>query len=305
MTTPVRHVTAGILDVAYHEAGRPDGTPVICLHGFPYDAHAFDEVAALLPNHRVIIPYLRGYGPTRFLSPDTLRSGEQAALAADLLSLLDALDIPQRHPGRLRLGRPRSLHRRGPAPGTHARAGHLRRLPHPGHRKRRRATAARGRAPPLVSILLPHRPRPRRPNPEPPGPHPLSLAPMVPNLALHGRHLRADRRGVRQPGFRGHLHPLLSPPVRPCPGRSRLPAYRARAVPPASHHDPRHHAPRRRRRRLPAQILRSPRAPLHRKLPAPPATRHWPQHPPGSSASLRRRHPRSVGWLKPGTGPPG
>ncbi len=94
MTTPIRHVTAGILDVAYHEAGRPDGTPVICLHGFPYDAHAFDEVAALLPNHRVIIPYLRGYGPTRFLSPDTLRSGEQAALAADLLSLLDALDIP-------------------------------------------------------------------------------------------------------------------------------------------------------------------------------------------------------------------
>ncbi len=95
MTGPIRQITAGVLEVAYHETGRPDGTPVICLHGFPYDTHAFDEVATRLPNHRVIVPYLRGYGPTRFLSSDTPRSGEQAALAADLLALLDALNIPQ------------------------------------------------------------------------------------------------------------------------------------------------------------------------------------------------------------------
>ena len=95
MTAPIRRVTAGVLEVAYCETGRPDGTPVILLHGFPYDAHAYDDVATRLPGHRVITPYLRGYGPTRFLSPDTPRSGEQAALAADLLALLDALAISQ------------------------------------------------------------------------------------------------------------------------------------------------------------------------------------------------------------------
>ncbi len=95
MTTPIRHVTAGMLEVAYHETGAPAGTPVILLHGFPYDTHAYDEVAALLPDHRVITPYLRGYGPTRFLSPDTPRSGEQAVLGTDLLALMDALGISQ------------------------------------------------------------------------------------------------------------------------------------------------------------------------------------------------------------------
>ena len=95
MTTALRRVTAGVLEVAYRESGAPDGTPVILLHGFPYDVHAYDEVAALLPDHRVIVPYLRGYGPTRFLSADTPRSGEQAILGTDLLSLMDALGISQ------------------------------------------------------------------------------------------------------------------------------------------------------------------------------------------------------------------
>ncbi len=95
MTAPIRHVIAGALDVAYHETGRPDGPPVILLHGFPYDPRAYDEVAALLLNNRVIAPFLRGYGPTRFRSSVTLRSGEQAVLGTDLLALLDALDISQ------------------------------------------------------------------------------------------------------------------------------------------------------------------------------------------------------------------
>ena len=95
MSIPNRHVTAGVLEVAYRETGVPSGTPVILLHGFPYDVHAYDEAAALLPNHRVIIPFLRGYGPTRFLSPDTPRSGEQAVLGTDLLALMDALHISQ------------------------------------------------------------------------------------------------------------------------------------------------------------------------------------------------------------------
>ena len=93
--SPVRHVTAGVLDLAYHETGDPAGTPVILLHGFPYDPHAYAAVAAALPGRRVITPYLRGYGPTRFLSPDTPRSGEQAVLGLDLIALLDALGISQ------------------------------------------------------------------------------------------------------------------------------------------------------------------------------------------------------------------
>jgi pimeloyl-ACP methyl ester carboxylesterase len=89
-------VKAGVLDVAYEEAGRAQGTPVVLLHGFPYDVHAYDEVAPLLAARgcRVIVPYLRGYGPTRFLSPGTPRSGQQAALGHDLQALLDALSIP-------------------------------------------------------------------------------------------------------------------------------------------------------------------------------------------------------------------
>lgn len=89
----LKSVHAGVLDVAYQEYG--DGWPCIMLHGFPYDVLAFSETACLLAGAgaRVIVPYLRGYGPTRFLSPDTPRSGEQAALATDLLALMDALNI--------------------------------------------------------------------------------------------------------------------------------------------------------------------------------------------------------------------
>jgi pimeloyl-ACP methyl ester carboxylesterase len=92
----LKHVEAGVLDVAYQESGDADGWPVVLLHGFPYDIHSYDDVAPRLAakGARVIVPYLRGYGPTRFRSPATPRSGEQAALGADLLALLDALSIP-------------------------------------------------------------------------------------------------------------------------------------------------------------------------------------------------------------------
>jgi pimeloyl-ACP methyl ester carboxylesterase len=88
-------VTAGVLEVAFHDYGPSDGWPCILSHGFPYDVHAYAEAAPILAQAgaRVIVPYLRGYGPTRFLSADTVRSGEQAALGADLLALMDALDI--------------------------------------------------------------------------------------------------------------------------------------------------------------------------------------------------------------------
>jgi len=91
----LKHVHAGVLDIAYFELGSANGTPTILLHGFPYDAHAYDEVARNLTasGHRCIVPFLRGYGATRFLSPETPRSGEQAALGADLLAMMDALGI--------------------------------------------------------------------------------------------------------------------------------------------------------------------------------------------------------------------
>jgi len=93
----ITSVKAGSLEVAYFEAGPRDGWPCIMCHGFPYDVHAFGETAPRLAaaGARVIVPYLRGHGPTRFLSADTPRSGEQAALASDLLALLDALGIPK------------------------------------------------------------------------------------------------------------------------------------------------------------------------------------------------------------------
>src|SRR5215210_6179497 len=91
----LHHVKAGVLEVGFEEAGDPHGWPAILLHGFPYDIHSYDDVTPRLIENgaRVIVPYLRGYGPTRFLSSGTLRSGQQAALAYDLLSLMDALEI--------------------------------------------------------------------------------------------------------------------------------------------------------------------------------------------------------------------
>ena len=92
---PLRHVDAGVLNIAYHEAGPADGPVAVLLHGFPYDIHSYVDVAPLLAAQgcRVIVPYLRGYGPTRFRDSATPRSGEQAAVGADLIALMDALDI--------------------------------------------------------------------------------------------------------------------------------------------------------------------------------------------------------------------
>src|ERR1700753_3675037 len=91
----LRQVEAGVLNVAYAEAGPPAGPAVILLHGWPYDIHSYAEVTPELAaaGYRVIVPYLRGYGPTRFLSDDTPRNGQQSALAADTIALMDALGI--------------------------------------------------------------------------------------------------------------------------------------------------------------------------------------------------------------------
>jgi pimeloyl-ACP methyl ester carboxylesterase len=92
---PLKQIDAGVLNIAYAEAGPADGPPVILLHGWPYDIYAFVDVAPLLASagYRVLIPYLRGYGATRFLSNDAIRNGEPAALAADVMAFMDALKI--------------------------------------------------------------------------------------------------------------------------------------------------------------------------------------------------------------------
>ena len=95
MLGPLRRVHAGVLDIAFHESGPEDGPPAVLLHGFPYDVHAYAEVVPILADAgcRVVVPYLRGFGPTQFVDAATPRSGEQAALADDLRALLDALAI--------------------------------------------------------------------------------------------------------------------------------------------------------------------------------------------------------------------
>ena len=92
---PVKQVKAGLLDVGYVEVGPANGPAVILLHGWPYDIHSFAEVAPRLgaAGYRVIVPYLRGYGTTRFLAADTARNGQQGVLANDLIALMDALKI--------------------------------------------------------------------------------------------------------------------------------------------------------------------------------------------------------------------
>ncbi|WJR77837.1 alpha/beta hydrolase [Bradyrhizobium sp. NP1] len=94
---PLRHAKTDVLEIAYHEAGPADGPVAILLHGYPYDIHSYVDVVPLLAAKgiRAIVPYLRGYGPTRFFDPATQRSGEQAAIGADLLALMDALAIPR------------------------------------------------------------------------------------------------------------------------------------------------------------------------------------------------------------------
>ena len=92
---PLKQIKAGVLDIGYAELGAADGKPVVLLHGWPYDIHSYAEAAPLLAanGYRVLVPYLRGYGTTRFISEATMRNGEPAALASDLVAFMDALGI--------------------------------------------------------------------------------------------------------------------------------------------------------------------------------------------------------------------
>ena len=92
---PLKHINAGVLDVAYVEQGPADGPVVILLHGWPYDIHSFEEVAPALAakGYRVLVPYVRGYGQTRFLSAQTPRNAQPTALASDVIAFMDALHV--------------------------------------------------------------------------------------------------------------------------------------------------------------------------------------------------------------------
>lgn len=91
----LKQIDAGVLNIGYTEAGSSEGTPVILLHGWPYDIHSYEEVVPMLTakGYRVITPYLRGFGTTRFLSDKTMRNGQQSAVASDIITLMDALKI--------------------------------------------------------------------------------------------------------------------------------------------------------------------------------------------------------------------
>lgn len=92
---PLKQIDAGVLNVGYVDAGPADGPPVLLLHGWPYDIHSFVDVVPVLSQrgYRVIVPHLRGYGTTRFLSSGTVRNGQQGALAVDIIALMDALKV--------------------------------------------------------------------------------------------------------------------------------------------------------------------------------------------------------------------
>ena len=93
----LKQINAGLLNIGYAEDGPADGPPVILLHGWPYDIHSYVDVAPLLASkgYRGIVPYLRGYGTTQFLSGGTMRNGQQSVVALDIIALMDALKIPK------------------------------------------------------------------------------------------------------------------------------------------------------------------------------------------------------------------
>ena len=114
----LKQIDAGVLNVGYAEDGPANGPAVILLHGWPYDIHTYVDVAPLLAakGYRVIVPYVRGYGSTRFLSTSTVRNGQPSVIALDVIALMDALEHRQGHRRGLRLGRSDRYHRRGAWP---------------------------------------------------------------------------------------------------------------------------------------------------------------------------------------------
>jgi pimeloyl-ACP methyl ester carboxylesterase len=165
----LKRVRTGILEIAYEESGPEAGFPIMLMHGFPYDPRCYDEVVPPLvaAGYRAIVPYLRGFGATRFLASETPRSGQQAAIGRDLLDVMDALNLPRaalvgfdwggRAAGVVAALWPERVRCAVLANGYHL----------PGHCRFAPAGGPSAGASFLVPILLQHRARARRPRHEP------------------------------------------------------------------------------------------------------------------------------------------
>ena len=199
MPPVLNRVRTSVLEITYEESGPADGVPVFLMHGFPYDPRTYDEVVAPLvaAGCRTIVPYLRGYGPTRFLAADTPRSGEQAALGNDLKELIDALGIERAVLAGYDWGGRAACVVAALWP-ERARTGLGQRLQRPRRRRLRQAGCAGAGAAALVSVLLPHRARPRRIDRQPAQPLQIHLAVVVADLEIRRRDLRANGDVLRQ-----------------------------------------------------------------------------------------------------------
>ncbi|MDW5593141.1 alpha/beta fold hydrolase [Conexibacter stalactiti] len=208
---PVRQIDAGLLNVGYVDAGPVDGPAVILVHGWPYDIHSFAEVTPILTaaGFRVVVPYVRGFGSTRFLSSQTPRNEQQAALAADTIALMDALGIDSAIVAGFDWGA-RTADAMAILWPRRARDRLCQRL----HRHRPRgqpaAAGAAGRARLVVPVLLRHRARtPRLPR-EHRRVQQAHLADRVTGVGVQRRHLRPNGRRVRQPRSCRRRRPQLS-----------------------------------------------------------------------------------------------
>ena len=207
----LKQVDAGLLSVGYAEAGPADGPAVLLLHGWPYDIHSFAEVTPVLASagYRVIVPFVRGYGTTRFLSDGTVRNGQQAAVAVDVIALMDALGIQRAILAGFDWGGTVGRHRRGAVAGPLPGPGLGQRVPDRQPGRRRGAAAAGRRAHLVVSVLLRHRARPGRLRHLPARVQQAHLAARLTEVGLRRRHVRAQRGRLRQPRSRRHRDPQL------------------------------------------------------------------------------------------------
>ena len=155
---PLKQVDAGLLSVAYAEAGPADGAPVVLLHGWPYDIYSFVDVAPLLAakGYRVIVPFLRGYGATSFRSSDTFRNGQPSVVALDIVALMDALKIQKAVIGGFDWGARTGDINAALWPERCKRPGLRERLSDRQPGVRRSPAAAGGRVRVVVSVLLRH-----------------------------------------------------------------------------------------------------------------------------------------------------
>ena len=199
---PLKQVTAGVLNVGYAEVGPADGAPVILLHGWPYDIHTYVDVAPILASKgfRVIVPYLRGYGTTQFLSNETPRNGQQAVVAVDVIALMDALQIDKAIVGGCDWGA-RTANIVAALWPERCKAlvsvsGYL-----IGSQEANRMTvAAQSRTAMVVPILFRHRARPRRLRKIHARLRQADLAARLATMEFRRRNFRTQRRRVHQSG---------------------------------------------------------------------------------------------------------